>query len=134
MGGLRLDHVGVVVPDAQVAAASYAPLGGAVTRWEDYGPGQLRIAFLPAGDTCIEFIEPSTAEGPNAEFLRANGGGVHHLAFAVEDLEAALVELGVRVPIQPGAGGGRIAFVGRLGGVLVELCEPPRSPAPPGAA
>lgn len=121
---LRLDHVGVVVTDAAAAASEYAPLGAGVA-WEDYGPGLLRIACLPAGDAMVEFIQPLTGEGINAEFLRSTGGGVHHLAFRVDDLEAALRRLGSDAPIQPGVGGTRIAFVGRLGGVLVELCEHP---------
>ena len=126
--GLRLDHVGVVVADAAQAARAYEPLGSRGVRWEEYGPGMLRIACVPAGGAVVEFIQPLTGEGANAEFLRRSGGGVHHLAFAVDDLDAALRRLGSDAPVLPGAGGTRIAFVGLLGGVLVELCEHPGRP------
>ena len=80
----------------------------------------------------MELIRPLKETGDNADWLARNGPGIQHVAFEVDDLEAALVELGgrgVRVlgdAPRPGAGNTIIAFLEpeQFGGILVELCEP----------
>jgi methylmalonyl-CoA/ethylmalonyl-CoA epimerase len=122
----RVDHLGVIVGDLDGAVKSFTEhLGLKLDHTEQYGD-ELDIAFLPCGETLVELIEPLKEGGSNADYLREHGPGIQHVAFEVDDLEAALAELAERgveplgdAPV-PGAGGMRIAF----DGVLVELCEP----------
>ena len=128
----RVDHLGVIVGDLDEAVQSFTQhLGLELDHTERYGD-ELDIAFLPCGETLVELIMPRTEEGSNADYLRQHGPGIQHVAFEVDDLDAALEELSERgvnplgeAPV-PGAGGMRIAFLdpGSFGGILVELCEP----------
>ena len=128
----RVDHLGVIVGDLDSAVKSFTEhLGLKLDHTEQYGD-ELDIAFLPCGETLVELIEPLKEGGSNADYLREHGPGIQHVAFEVDDLEAALAELAERgvetlgdTPL-PGAGGMRIAFLDpqAFDGVLVELCEP----------
>jgi methylmalonyl-CoA/ethylmalonyl-CoA epimerase len=128
----RVNHLGIIVEDLDEAVRSFTErLGLTLDHIEPYGD-ELEIAFLPCGDTLVELIEPRTDAGSNADYLREHGPGIQHVAFEVDDLEAALAELAERgvEPLgdapMPGAGGTRIAFLKpqAFGGILVELCEP----------
>ncbi len=128
----RVNHLGIIVEDLDEAVQSFTErLGLTLDHIEPYGD-ELEIAFLPCGDTLVELIEPRTEAGSNADYLKQHGPGIQHVAFEVEDLEAALSELAERgvkplgdAPMR-GAGGTRIAFLEpqAFGGILVELCEP----------
>jgi len=125
-------HIGILVRDSQATAASFAALGLEVRSWEDYGPGLLRIGFIPLGDTLLELIEPLTAEGFNADWLRDRGEGVQHIALHVDDIGGAMRVLAARgVPVRdttprPGAAQTLIAFLApqATGGYLIELTQP----------
>ena len=128
----RVDHLGVIVDDLDGAVKSFTEhLGLELDHTEQYGD-ELDIAFLPCGETLVELIEPLKEQGSNADYLREHGPGIQHVAFEVDDLDAALAELAERgvEPLgdapMPGAGGMRIAFLDPqvFDGVLVELCEP----------
>jgi methylmalonyl-CoA/ethylmalonyl-CoA epimerase len=128
----RVNHLGIIVEDLEEAVRSFTErLGLTLDHIEPYGD-ELEIAFLPCGDTLVELIEPRTEAGSNADYLKQHGPGIQHVAFEVEDLEAALSELAERgvKPLgdapMPGAGDTRIAFLEpqAFGGILVELCEP----------
>lgn len=131
---LRLDHIGIVVRDLEATAAALErTLGLKLEGVENY-QNTLRIGFLPLGAIDIELIEPLTDEGMNAQFLREHGEGIHHVAFAVQDLEASLKEAlhqGARLLLPPciGARGRRIAFLDGegLGGTALELVAAPRA-------
>jgi methylmalonyl-CoA/ethylmalonyl-CoA epimerase len=128
----RVNHLGILVEDLDGALRSFTEnLGLSLDHVERYGE-ELDIAFLPCGETLVELIKPLTNEGWNAEYLVEQGPSIQHVAFEVEDLEAALEGLKERgvdtmgdAPM-PGAGGMRIAFMDprAFGGILVELCEP----------
>ena len=128
----RVDHLGVIVGDLDGAVKSFTEhLGLKLDHTEQYGD-ELDIAFLPCGETLVELIEPLKEGGSNADYLREHGPGIQHVAFEVDDLEAALAELAERgvetlgdAPL-PGAGGMRIALLApqAFDGVLVELCAP----------
>jgi methylmalonyl-CoA/ethylmalonyl-CoA epimerase len=128
----RVNHLGIIVSDLDDAMQSFTEhLGLSLDHVEQYGD-ELDIAFLPCGETLVELIKPHTDQGSNADYLRQHGPGIQHVAFEVDDLDAALAELaeqGVE-PLgdapMPGAGGTRIAFLDpqAFGGILVELCEP----------
>jgi methylmalonyl-CoA/ethylmalonyl-CoA epimerase len=128
----RVNHLGVIVSDLDDATRSFTEhLGLSLDHVEQYGD-ELDIAFLPCGETLVELIKPRTDQGSNADYLREHGPGIQHVAFEVDDLDAALAELAERgvEPLgdapMPGAGGTRIAFLDpkSFGGILVELCEP----------
>jgi methylmalonyl-CoA/ethylmalonyl-CoA epimerase len=92
---------------------------------------KVTTAFFPVGESEVELLESTAPDGPIAKYLEKRGEGIHHVAFRVENLDAALEELkakGVRlIDEKPriGAGGARIAFLHPQAthGILVELCE-----------
>lgn len=132
MNTTRLDHIGIAVEKIDAALPVWEGiLGLPLHGTEEVKEQKVRTAFLPLGDTEIELLESTDPEGPIGKFIAAKGQGVQHLAFRVDDLEAALAELkakGVRLIDETpryGAGGARIAFLHpkSTGGVLIELCQ-----------
>lgn len=132
LAGLPLDHVGIAVADL-AAADAYAALGWRAAGADEDVPGQrARVRMLRGGPgPSLELLAPLGDDGPVARFLARRGPGLHHVAFAVPDLEAALARLAaagaplVDAAPRPGHGGHRVAFVhpSWAGGVLVELVE-----------
>lgn len=90
-----------------------------------------RIAGVAAGDSLVELLEPDQPGSPIQKFVERRGPGIHHVCFAVDDLDAALARCrtaGIRLIDETprlGAEGKRIAFLhpASTGGVLVELTE-----------
>lgn len=127
----RVNHLGVIVEDIEEAAAGFRDLLGLPLEKTEVYQGALDIAFLPCGETQVELIQPRNDAGDAAGYLREQGPGIQHMAFEVDDLEAALAELrdrGVGVvgeAPRPGADDTIIAFLdpARFGGILVELCQ-----------
>ncbi len=128
----KINHIGVAVTSLEEALPFYRDSLGMTFSGTEEVPSQLvRVAFLSVGESKIELLEPTSPESPVAKFLEKNGPGVHHVAYGVEDIEAAIASLvakGTRmidaVP-RNGAHGARIAFIHpkSSGGVLTELCE-----------
>ena len=125
----RLDHVGIAVVSIEESLGVYRALGLTESGRETVESQGVVTAFLPLGETRLELLEPTDAHSPVAKFLAKRGPGVHHLCFAVADLERALADLkhrGFRLvnesPV-PGAGGKRVAFLHPSAGhgVLIEL-------------
>lgn len=130
----RLDHIGIAVASIAEALGVYRALGINESGRETVASQGVVTAFLPLGDTRLELLEPTGADSPVAKFLSKRGPGVHHVCFAVSDLEDALAALAARgfrlvheTPV-PGAGGRRVAFLHPSAGhgVLIELSEEPR--------
>ncbi len=128
----KVDHIGVAVSNLEEALKIYTDvLGLKLHGTEVVEEQKVRVAFMPVGDTEIELLESTDAEGPIAKFIEKRGEGIQHVAFRVDDIEEALEQMrqqGVRlIDEKPryGAGGARIAFLHpkATGGVLVELCE-----------
>lgn len=139
MTGTQLDHIGIAVRSLAEATKAYERLGLRVTAPEEVPTEGVLVAMIPLGETRIELLEPTTPEGAVARFLEERGPGLHHLAFAVRDLDAVCTRLrdeGVRLVYenpQPGEGGSRVNFIHphSTGGVLIELTEsPPGEPTP----
>jgi methylmalonyl-CoA/ethylmalonyl-CoA epimerase len=126
-----IDHIGIAVRSLDERMPLYRALGLEPAGYEEV-PGQgVRVAFLPVEGTRLELLEPSTISSPIARFLEKRGEGLHHLAFAVEDIREAMTALrerGFRLlseAPQEGAHGSLVCFVhpASAGGVLIELCQ-----------
>jgi methylmalonyl-CoA epimerase len=129
---LPLDHVAIAVPSITAALPLFELLANAGgSRIERVEAQQVDVAFIGSGAGRIELLQPSAPESTVQKFLDKRGPGLHHIAYRVPDIEAALTRLaatGIRlideVP-RPGAGGHRVAFLHPQSthGVLVELVE-----------
>lgn len=127
-----IDHIGVAVNKITEAGAFYTDmLGLRIEALESVVDQKVQVAFIPVTDTEVELLESTQIDGPVAKFIESRGEGVQHIAFRVENLEEALMELkakGVRLideKPRDGAGQVKIAFIHpkETHGVLVELCE-----------
>jgi len=94
LDGYRLHHVGIVVANLERAAAGYSGAFGfqEATLPFDDRVQRVRVAFVSVGETWLEFIEPVGPDSPVTQFLSKTGGGYHHLAFEVADLDRAVRE------------------------------------------
>jgi len=128
----RVDHIGIAVKSIEEAKKLYVDiLGIAATGEETVEEQNVKVCFIPCGDTEIELLESTTSEGQVAKFIEAKGEGIHHLALQVDDLEAAIAEMKARgmrmIDDKPryGAGRAKIAFVHPevTHGVLLELSQ-----------
>jgi methylmalonyl-CoA/ethylmalonyl-CoA epimerase len=127
----KLHHVAVVVADLDEALARYRTLGFSGGERFVLAEQAVEVATLRSGTGWIELIQPTDPDGPIARYLAKRGEGVHHVAYAVPDLAAALNSLasaGIRLidaAPRTGAHGWRIAFVHpeSCGGVLTELVQ-----------
>jgi len=136
MDSWTLDHVAVAVPSLPEALALFQRLvGGDATPPERVEAQGVDVAFLGPGPVRLELLAPTRPDSPVARFLARRGPGLHHLAYAVPDLDAALARcrtLGFE-PVdpapRPGAGGHLVAFLHprTTAGVLVELVQAPRA-------
>ncbi len=130
-----IDHVGVAVPDLDVAKAFYEKTFGMRLVHEEVNEEQgVREAMMSVGDSgsCVQLLAPLTPESTIAKFLDRNGPGVQQVAYRVEDVDAAgtlLRQRGMRLLYDAprrGTAGSRVNFVHPkdAGGVLVELVAP----------
>ena len=126
-----IDHLGVAVPRLDDALLLYRDLLGLkLLQTETIESDGVRVAILDLGKGHLELLEPTSDESPVAAFLKKRGPGLHHLALAVDDCQAAVDafrQAGVRMidnVCRSGAGGKQIAFCHpkSTGGVLLELC------------
>ena len=88
----RIAHIGLAVKDADASKLLYqdnVPLP--VNREERLG--ELKIAFVPLGQTNVELVQSTDREGVMNKFIEKRGEGIHHIAFEVEDIDQALEEL-----------------------------------------
>lgn len=111
----RLDHIAIAVRDTEAALERFAAgYGLAVSASEVIERPHVRLTYLDCGNASIQLVEPLDDESPIAEFLAAQGEGIHHLCFGVDDVPegaAALAPDGTP-PAAIGSGRGRpSAFV-----------------------
>ena len=132
MKAAKIDHLGIAVQSIETALTLYKDVLGLSLEGEEVIEDQkVRTAFFPIGDTEVELLESTSPDGPIAKFIEKKGEGLHHIAFRVDNIDAALQELeekGVRlIDREPrlGAGNKKIAFLHPKDtfGVLVELSE-----------
>lgn len=130
----RIDHLGIAVRSLQDSIPYYEKaLGLKCEHIEEVASQKVRTAFFHVGETHLELLEPTSPDSPIAKFLEKNPhGGVHHIAFATDNMEGQLAqarEAGCRLvnetPVE-GAGGKLVAFLHPKSthGVLTEFCAP----------
>ena len=129
---LKIDHLGIAVNSIEEGKSFWTDvLGLDFHGSETVAEQKVTTAFFPVGESEVELLESTAPDGPIAKYIDKKGQGIQHIAFRVENIEAALAELkekGIQLIDQKpriGAGGAKIAFLHpkATSGVLVELCE-----------
>lgn len=130
----HIEHIGIAVKNLEEAIAFYEKVYGLECyAVEEVAEQKVKTAFFMVGQTKIELLESTDPEGPIGKFIEKKGEGMHHMAFAVDNLQKGLeetAEKGVKLIDQTprkGAEGLNIAFLHPKStfGVLTELCEHP---------
>jgi len=128
----HIEHIGVAVSNLQEAIDFYEKaLGLSCYRVEEVADQKVKTAFFQIGQTKIELLESTSPDGPIGKYIEKKGEGIHHLAFAVKNIEQQLEEVsgkGVQlIDKQPRKGAEEldIAFLHPKStrGVLIEFCE-----------
>lgn len=129
----RIEHIGIAVESLETAIPFYETLLGLKCyAIEEVADQRVKTAFFKVGETKIELLESTDPEGPIGQFLEKKGQGIHHIAFAVDDVNEALTEVklnGIRLIDSTGRKGAEGLSIGFLHpkstfGVLTELCSP----------
>lgn len=130
-----INHIGIAVKSISEALPIYKDVFGMVYEGEEIVPSQkVKVAFLLAGNTRIELLEPIDETSAIAKFIETKGEGIHHLALevtSIKDRIAELKEKGIQLideKPRPGAHHTEVAFIHpkSVHRVLVELCEKPK--------
>ncbi len=128
---MKFDHVGVAVKSVDQMLAIYTQIGQFDIRQTEVAGQKAKVALLKAGETSVEFLEPTSEDSTLAKFIRERGEGLHHIAFEVDDIEKVTEDLKARgfrfVYEKPADGkfGSRVNFMHpkSTGGILVELTQ-----------
>lgn len=127
----HIEHIGIAVNSLEEAIPYYEKmLGLKCYAVEEVADQKVKTAFFQVGDTKIELLESTSPDGPIGKFLEKKGQGVHHLAFAVDNVNDSLNELGekgvqlIDKTARKGAEGLNIGFLHPKAtmGVLTEIC------------
>lgn len=129
---MKINHLGIATKGIEESLKFWeGALGLENVHTEVVENQKVRVAMLPIGETRIELLEPTSEDSPISKFLEKRGGGIHHIAVDVEDIEATLAKLkasGMRLIDETpriGAEGCLVAFVhpSSANGVLLELTQ-----------
>ena len=129
---MKINHLGIATKEIQEALKFWQDaLGLEHVHTETVEDQKVRIAMLPIGETNIELLEPTSDDSPISKFLEKRGGGIHHIAVEVENINQSLEKLkaeGVQLIDETprvGAEGCLVAFVHpkSTNGVLLELVQ-----------
>jgi len=129
----KIDHVGVAVEDLDAAIALYEDsFAMSLAHRETVEEQGVEAVLLDVGDGHVELLRPLGPDTPVGKFLAKRGAGLHHVAYAVEDIDATLEKLSaaglelIDSEARTGIGGSRVAFVEprSTGRVLTEIVEP----------
>lgn len=130
----KVEHIALAVSDLDAAVAHYEDVWSArVEHRETVEDQGVEEAMLPIGESYLQLLGPTGPDTTVGKFVAKRGEGLHHIAYEVDDLEAALAELkGKGVPLideapRLGGRGHMVAFVHPKGnhGLLVELIQKP---------
>lgn len=128
----NIEHIGIAVKDLDQSIKFYEDfLGTKCYAVEEVADQKVKTAFFKVGETKIELLEGTYSESPITKFIEKRGEGIHHIAFAVDDMKAKLTELKEKniqlIDSEPrlGAEGLQIAFIHpkATNGVLTEICS-----------
>lgn len=128
---LKVEHIGIAVKALNSSVPLFEKLlNTACYKTETVSSEQVNTAFFQQGETKIELLESSDAQGVIARFIEKKGEGIHHIAFETEDIEAEMKRLQnegfVLLNEQPkrGADNKMVCFLHpkHTNGVLIELC------------
>ncbi len=128
----HIEHIGIAVSNLEEAVSYYEQvLGLECYAIEEVKDQKVRTAFFRVGETKIELLESTEADGPVGKFIEKRGQGIHHIAFAMDDTDQALKEAearGVQLidkSSRKGAEGLKIGFLHPKAtfGVLTEFCS-----------
>jgi len=128
----KIEHIGIAVKNLEISNSLFEKLlGTASYKTEEVASEGVRTSFFKIGQSKIELLESLNDDGPIARFLEKRGEGVHHIAFAVDDIAAEVERLkaeGFTVlneKAKKGADNKLVVFLHpkNSGGVLVELCQ-----------
>ena len=128
----KIEHIGIAVKDLEVSNPLFAKLLGMPHyKMEEVASEGVKTSFFKSGPNKIELLEATNPESPIAKFLEKKGEGIHHVAFAVDDIVSELARLkqeGFQIlneTPKKGADNKLVAFLHPKGtnGVLVELCQ-----------
>ncbi|MBM6617375.1 methylmalonyl-CoA epimerase [Bacillus suaedaesalsae] len=128
----KVDHIGIAVRSIEDSLDFYvSTLKLELLGIEEVESENVRVAFIKAGETKLELLQPTSPNSAVAKFIEKKGEGIHHVALGVSSIEERIQELkenGIQMineTSKPGAGGAQIAFMHpkSTGGVLLELCE-----------
>ncbi len=128
----HIEHIGIAVENLQDAIKYYEEvLGLTCYAVEEVADQKVKTAFFKVGEVKIELLESTSPDGPIGKFIEKKGAGIHHIAFAVADVNEALVavqEKGVQLIDKAGRKGAEGLNIGFLHpkstfGVLTELCD-----------
>lgn len=129
---MKINHLGIATKGIDDALKFWGDaLGLENVHTEIVEDQKVRVAMLPLGESRIELLEPTSEDSPISKFLEKRGGGIHHIAVEVEDINATLEKLkssGMRLIDETpriGAEGCLVAFVhpSSANGVLLELVQ-----------
>lgn len=132
-----MDHIGIAVSSLEETLPFYTDiLQLELLGIEEVKCQRVKVAFLQAGETKLELLEPTSQESAIAKYIEKRGQGIHHIALGVESIEERIQNLktnGIKIiDEQPrkGADGAMIAFLHpkSTGSILYELCEKKGSP------
>ncbi|PID95738.1 MAG: methylmalonyl-CoA epimerase [Bacteroidetes bacterium] len=127
----HIEHIGIAVKSLEESIPYYEKiLGLTCYAVEEVKDQKVKTAFFKVGQTKLELLEPTADDSPIAKFIEKKGPGIHHIAYAMEDVDKALSEAeenGVRMidkTSRPGAEGLHIGFLHpkSTNGVLTEFC------------
>ncbi|WOC40919.1 methylmalonyl-CoA epimerase [Polaribacter sp. HL-MS24] len=128
----KIEHIGIAVKDLDASNKLFAALlGTSHYKTEEVTSEGVKTSFFKAGPNKIELLEATNQESPIAKFITKKGEGVHHIAFAVDDIESEIERLQKEgfvvlnaVP-KKGADNKLVAFLHpkSTSGVLIELCQ-----------
>ncbi|WP_174734210.1 methylmalonyl-CoA epimerase [Mesobacillus harenae] len=128
----KVDHIGIAVKSIEQALPFYTEvLKLHLLGMEEVESQKVKVAFLKAGETKLELLEPTDDSSPIFKFIEKRGEGIHHVALGVDSIQARIDEIkekGIQMinhEPKPGAGNALVAFMHpkSTGSVLFELCE-----------